>query len=1036
MSDPLSVVGSVVGIVSLGIQVTQTLYNYYNAFSNAESDVAHILTKLESLLELLDSLHRQLKDRKFRSNDRHLLALVEKHVQECEDCIEDLRDHAEKFGDLQPKDNLAIAKALGRRLACPFREKTLRRLREDVAEVFSRMSSASQQLQLNDTSNIRNEVEEIKTLMDLVRASQVDNKVFEWLKAPDATIDFNEACKKKHPGTGLWFVQGPAYKSWLEIPGSFLWLSGFAGCGKSVLCSTAIQYAFRHRRSNPRVAIAFFFFSFTDVGKQSVSSMLRSLVLQLFGQLNGGCNYVMRLRDTYRNSTPPDQVLIDCLLELSRLFKDTYIMIDAIDESPRDEHREAVLETLLLLRHKPGLHLLVTSRDETDIRETLNPSLKQHVTMKNLSVDEDIARYISEHLRKTARLLKWSKEFARIETALTKRANGVFRWVECQFKALASCPVSPHNLSKLLESLPKTLDETYERMLLVPEVIECAAIELDPEPALNPDRRLENAKAIEEACPGLVEIYTAPFKTSDSRTYVRIAHFSVQEYLESERILNHKSVSQFHTGGHGGQVEMLNICLAVLNAEHKRLSDFISLIHDVSGPLDEYAHSHWYLHFTEGEETMALIDRVLRLFQVSPSLRTIVFEHLRFDRGFNQLDLEEDNLEPLEFDVDDFGRLELAGGTLIEDKTCVYLMTMLGFHSVLARLLANDRTDVDRPVAGMTPLQQASSDGHDEIVRLLLEHGAGINLSGKHGNALSAAAKNRHMGTVQLLVDHNADDNAGGERFASALSAAAWGGNTDIVQHLLDHDADVNATGKSLASSLVSAVTKGHADVVQLLLDSGADVTALNSAGCALMAAAQHSRILIAKLLLEQGANVQCLHRGLEDTYHLNPLVIASGKGDLEVMKLLLEHGADPNAIRYHRHSIRQSMFISTPLLSALERGNVEAARLLLEHGADPNLKAQSRPRTRTDSRPLLQAIRCERNDTEMVELLLDYGANPYDNGSRGKDGAQRLARYLCKMKLRQLIQEHMTKYSEEECLAKSTKMNGNKEGSIDRTCE
>ncbi|KAF5527037.1 hypothetical protein CGCA056_v001301 [Colletotrichum aenigma] len=60
-----------------------------------------------------------------------------------------------------------------------------------------------------------------------------------------------------------------------------------------------------------------------------------------------------------------------------------------------------------------------------------------------------------------------------------------------------------------------------------------------------------------------------------------------------------------------------------------------------------------------------------------------------------------------------------------------------------------------------------------------------------------------------------------------------------------------------------------------------------------------------------------------------------------------------------------------------------------------------------------------------MVELLLDYGANPYDNGSRGKDGAQRLARYLRKMKLRQLIQEHMTKYPEEECLAKSTKMNG-----------
>ncbi|KAF3806347.1 hypothetical protein GCG54_00006109 [Colletotrichum gloeosporioides] len=705
-------------------------------------------------------------------------------------------------------------------------------------------------------------------------------------------------------------------------------------------------------------------------------------------------------------------------------------MIDATDESPRDEHLEAVLETLLLLRHKPGLHLLVTSRDETDIRETLNPSLKQHVTMKNLSVDEDIACYVSEHLRKTARSLKWSTKFARIETALTKRAKGVFRWVECQFKALASCSVSPHNLSKLLESLPKTLDETYERMLLgipehaqecsqriltalccakrsstVPEVIECAAVELEPEPALNPDRRLEKAKAIEEACPGLVEIYTAPFKMLDSRTY---------EYLESERILHQKPVSQFHTGGHGGQVEMLNICLAVLNAEYKRLLDFTSLLHDADGPLVEYAQSHWYLHFTEGKETPALIDRVLRLCQDSSSLRVLTFECLRFDRGFNQCYLEEDNLEALEFDMDNFGRLELAGGTLIEDKTCVYLMTMLGFHST---------------VSGMTPLQQASSDGHEEIVRLLLEDGAGINLSGKHGNALSAAAKNRHMGTVQLLVDHNADVNAGGERFASALSAAAWGGNMDIVQHLLDHDADVNATGKSLASPLVSAVTKGHAEVVQLLLDSGADVTALNSAGCALMAAAQHSRILIAQLLLEQGANVQCRHRGLEDTFHLIPLVIASGKGDLEAMKLLLEHGADLNAIRYHQHSTRQSIFISTPLLSALERGNVEAARLLLEHA---NLKAQGRPWTRTDSRPLLHL-----GDQMQTQRYRNGRASPRLRRESSRKGCGAASGSLPPQdETSPLIQEHMTKFSEEGCLAKSAKKNSSKEGSIDKTCE
>ncbi|KAK2732037.1 ankyrin repeat protein [Colletotrichum kahawae] len=291
------------------------------------------------------------------------------------------------------------------------------------------------------------------------------------------------------------------------------------------------------------------------------------------------------------------------------------------------------------------------------------------------------------------------------------------------------------------------------------------------------------------------------------------------------------------------------------------------------------------------------------------------------------------------------------------------------------------------------------------------------------------------MGTVQLLVNHKADVNAGGERFASALSAAAW---MDIVQHLLDHDADINATGKSLASLLVSAVTKGHADVVQLLLDSGADVGAVNSAstGCALMAAAQHSRVLIAKLLLERGANMQCPHCGVGDTFHMNPLVIASGKGDLEAMKLFPQHGADPNVRRYHRHFTRDSWFMSTPLLSAIERGNVEAMRLLLDYGADPNLRVPNHYFSGFSFLPFQQAVRSE-HDTEMVELLLDHGANPYETdgdkaGRLGEDKAEVLAWSLDKMELATLIREHMMKYSEEECLAKFTKKNGSNEGNSD----
>ncbi|KAH7124373.1 hypothetical protein EDB81DRAFT_220297 [Dactylonectria macrodidyma] len=114
---------------------------------------------------------------------------------------------------------------------------------------------------------------------------------------------------------------------------------------------------------------------------------------------------------------------------------------------------------------EPGLHLIVSSRDEVDIRQELGASPEQTIIMKNDSIDRDIASFISHHLRDNRRLLKWDEYHARIETALTTRAQGVFRWVECQFKALASCPQSEDLLDQLLKSLPQTLDETYERML-------------------------------------------------------------------------------------------------------------------------------------------------------------------------------------------------------------------------------------------------------------------------------------------------------------------------------------------------------------------------------------------------------------------------------------------------------------------------------------------------------------------------------------------------------------------------------------------
>lgn len=72
---------------------------------------------------------------------------------------------------------------------------------------------------------------------------------------------------------------------------------------------------------------------------------------------------------------------------------------------------------------EPGLHLLVTSRDEADIHDDLAPD--RILPMKNDYGDKDIAAYISQHLRTHRKLRKWTEHFDKIEAALVGRAQGV-----------------------------------------------------------------------------------------------------------------------------------------------------------------------------------------------------------------------------------------------------------------------------------------------------------------------------------------------------------------------------------------------------------------------------------------------------------------------------------------------------------------------------------------------------------------------------------------------------------------------------------
>jgi ankyrin repeat domain-containing protein 50 len=435
MTDPLSVTAGIAGLISLGIQVTGSLVKFYTSYKGQDADVTRTIEKLEGLLHTFQFLDAALQSRTFRPDEQDLIKNIESSIRKCDDLIQELKEECEKFDKASINGIKGTIKVAGRRAAYPFRQSTLQKLDEDICEIRDNLSLALDVLQLRDHKNTQDDITELKSLLEVVRATQISSTIRDWLKAPDATVNHNAACAKRHPGTGIWFVKGPIFTTWLTQDNSFLWLNGFAGCGKSVLCSTAIQHTFRHKRSDSGVGIAFFYFTFNDESKQDESAMIRALLLQLSGQSSDSRTDLASLRDSYSTGIPPAIVLIAHLRHLIQKFGQVYILLDALDESPRYGQRDQVLNALQTMRKwlLPGLHLLVTSRDEADIRESLSPAGDKEVIMKNAEINRDIGEFISGQLNVDPQLRKWRAHHDRIQQVLAGRAQGVYVIGNCIF---------------------------------------------------------------------------------------------------------------------------------------------------------------------------------------------------------------------------------------------------------------------------------------------------------------------------------------------------------------------------------------------------------------------------------------------------------------------------------------------------------------------------------------------------------------------------------------------------------------------------
>src|SRR6266404_1981799 len=468
-----------------------------------------------------------------------------------------------------------------------------------------------------------------------------------------------------------------------------------------------------------------------------------------------------------------------------------------------------------------------------------------------------------------------------------------FRWVYCQLETLRQC--LPQSVRRTLNELPESLDDTYERILMeikranqahayrmlqclavairplsVAELAELLAFDFDVAtggiPKLNADWRWEDhEQAVLSMCSSLITVIPG-----DSSMVVQFSHFSVKEFLMSDRLARSmEEISRYHISPEDAHTVLARACLGVLlrDPDVKDNTD--------RAPLARYAAEHWVSHAQVEKVTSRVRDGMERLFD--------------------------------------------------PDET--YFEAWVGLHDADAVAAANayvygPNTSSQEPRA--RPLYYAALSGFYSIVEHLIlkypQHPSAA--GGRLGTALHSASFAGHLQIVQSLLRQGVHVDIRGHANSTPLRYASWFGHCDVVQCLIDYGSDVDTYDDDKSTPLMWAATGGHIDVVRVLLKHKADINSKDNESWTPLhytwgynSKGYYPQVV--RSLLEHGANANSRTAEGETPLH----VVTRMRGNIDIARILLEHGADIDA----------GDTGEAPLQMALARGG-EIARLLSEY--------------------------------------------------------------------------------------------------------
>lgn len=440
--------------------------------------------------------------------------------------------------------------------------------------------------------------------------------------------------------------------------------------------------------------------------------------------------------------------------------------------------------------------------------------------------------------------------------------------------------------------------------------------------------------------PGLIVVEEGDDEEIAEYLHIRLAHFSIKEYLMSDRILQSRA-SSFAFTESDAHMHIGRLCLAyhLHISSMNEILNFDQLNNIYKEKVMDYASQNWARHLEMIPHTSWPPDvsrnAVLLLSSRRQSLLIMVSKWHEWQ-------------------------------DLIRRPHCY--TAMRGFRQLTETLISRDGgVDMYLTQEDLNEgLRYATKYRRKSVAKLFLENGAQIR------DCLETASWEGDAAIVGLFLDHGTKPIAVAGKLESALRAALWSSHLDVIKLLVSRGVDVNSPfikAKYMPKFRNSTGKLHAADCLRFLLDSGAgvDMNADKSLTEALYVAISRNYEEISRLLLERGANVNELAG--QEGFSLQAAVAHTyNERDTEFVKYLLDLGADPNAQEGTSITVLQAACAYQPSSEGLP---AKIMKLLIDHGADVSLKGGEYGTT------ALQAA-CEKHvvPISVMQIFLENGAD------------------------------------------------------------